>query len=759
MDASHFANEAGSEPIGAAHDTIQSRQRWQHFIEASSTILYALRREGDAYLPVWVTDNVARLLGFSLSEMLDPWWWETHVHPDDLPQLESLPRQVTVGSEPIVREYRVRHAHGNYLWIRDEARLLADASGGVLEVVGAWTLIDKLKQTERALRFTQFAVDHSGTATFWCDADGRFVYVNETACRLLGCDRHELLCINIQQVFPAYRAEGWMEFWTRLKQAGTQSFESSVRRQNGGYVPVEVTANYLRYEGLEYNCALVRDITERRAAKDRFAKAFQRSPLPTCICAVGDGRIIDVNDAFFQLYGFNRAELIGKTALEVDLWPSTPTNEAIAGDLLDDGGFRNVEMSFRDKSGRHVEVLCSAVLIDFGGEDCVLAMGIDITERKALEAQLAQSRKMDAIGRLAGGIAHDFNNMLSVILSYSELLLNEFQTDGQPREMILEIEKAAQRSAALTRQLLTFGRKQIIHPQPLNLNVVVRDVGKLLGRLVGENIELRTALDPELRLVRADPGQMEQVVINLAINARDAMPAGGQLRIETHNVCPPGHVGNYVQLLVRDTGIGMDELVKSHIFEPFFTTKEAGKGTGLGLATVHGIVTQSGGFVEVESQSGAGATFKVYLPAPDLSQALAVTNDDTSRLLRGDETILLVEDEDAVRQLARTILEGRGFQVLSAPSGPEALEVLGREAQQIDLLLTDIVMPQMSGRQLAENALRLRPDLKVVFISGYESENDAIETLGTASIGIRSLPKPFNPYDLLRVVRNALDCD
>ena len=337
MDASHLAEHAGREPIGTAHETAQSRQRWQHFIEASPTILYALRRDGDAYLPVWVTDNVTRLLGFSLGEMLDPWWWEAHVHPDDLSQLDGFPSQVAVGSEPIVREYRVRHARGSYLWIRDEARLLADAAGGVLEVVGAWTLIDKLKQTERALRFTQFAVDHSGTATFWCDAEGRFVYVNETACRLLGCERHELLCINIQQVFPAYRAEGWREFWARLKQAGTQSFESSVRRQNGSYVPVEVTANYLRYEGQEYNCALVQDISER----------------------------------------------------------------------------------------------------------------------KALEAQLAESRKMDAIGRLAGGFAHDFNNMLSVILSYSELLLNEFQTDDEPREMIQEIEKAAQRSAALTRQLLT----------------------------------------------------------------------------------------------------------------------------------------------------------------------------------------------------------------------------------------------------------------------------------------------------------------
>ena len=755
MDASHLATPTGSVP-SPAHDSNLSPQRWQHFIEASPTILYALRCEREAYLPVWVTDNVTRLLGYSVAEMLDPWWWETHVHPDDLSQLEDFPRNVAGGPALYVREYRVRHAHGSYLWLRDEARLLPDATGEVLEVVGAWTLIDKLRQTERALRFTQFAVDHSGSAAFWCDAGGRFVYVNETACRLLGADRQELLWINIQQVFPAYRAEGWMEFWTRLKQAGTLSFESSVRRHNGSYVPVEVTANYLRYDGQEYNCALVHDITERKAAKDRFAKAFQRSPLPTCICAVSDGRFIDVNDAFVRLYGFNRQELIGKTALEVGIWPATSRNDVIAGELIDDGGFRNVELAFRDNAGRTVEVLCSAVLIDFDGENCVLAMGIDITERKALEAQLAQSRKMDAIGRLAGGIAHDFNNMLSVILSYSELLLNEFQADDEPREMIQEIEKAAQRSAALTRQLLTFGRKQIVHPQPLHLNTVVSDVAKLLARLLGENIELRTTLEPQLHMVRADPGQMEQVIVNLAINARDAMPEGGQLWIETHNANPAGHAGNFVLLMVRDTGIGMNDEVKSHIFEPFFTTKEIGKGTGLGLATVHGIITQSGGFVEVESESQAGATFKIFLPAPDLSQCLITASEDTARLLQGHETILLVEDEDAVRQLARTILEGRGFQVLTAPSGPEALEILSREGQPIDLLLTDIVMPQMSGKQLAENAVRLRPGLKIVFISGYES--DAVETQGAMPPGALSLPKPFNPYDLVRAVRSALDC-
>ena len=524
MDASHLAEHACSESPGPTHDSIVSRQRWQHFIEASPTILYALRRESEAYLPVWVTDNVTRLLGYSVAEMLDPWWWETHVHPEDLALLEDFPRNVAGGPELYLREYRVRHAHGSYLWLRDEARLLPDATGEVLEVVGAWTLIDKLRQTERALRFTQFAVDHSGTAAFWCDAEGRFVYVNETACELLDCDRHELLRINIQQVFPAYRAQGWVEFWTRLKQAGTLSFESSVRRQSGNYIPVEVTANYLRYDGQEYNCALVRDISERKAAEDRFAKAFHRSPLPTCICALSDGRFIDVNDAFVRLYGFARQELVGKTALDVGLWPSTPVNHATAGELIDDGGFRNVELSFHDKAGKQVEVLCSAVLIDVDGESCVLAMGVDITERKALELQLAQSRKMDAIGRLAGGIAHDFNNMLSVILSYSELLLNEFQADDEPREMIQEIEKAAQRSATLTRQLLTFGRKQILHPQPLNLNTVVSEVGKLLARLLGENIELRTTLDPQLHLVRADQGQMEQVIVNLAINARDAMP-------------------------------------------------------------------------------------------------------------------------------------------------------------------------------------------------------------------------------------------
>ena len=396
----------------------------------------------------------------------------------------------------------------------------------------------------------------------------------------------------------------------------------------------------------------------------------------------------------------------------------------------------------------------------------------DITERKRgeaerekLEEQLRMSQKMEAIGSLAGGVAHDFNNLLSVILSYTGFAM-EGVRDGDPlKDDLLEVKKAGERAAALTRQLLAFSRKQVLQPVALSLNQSAIGVEKMLQRILGEDIDLVQTLAPDLGLTLADPGQIEQVLMNLVVNARDAMPEGGKLTIETSNVeideeYAARHVavkpGSYVQLAVSDTGCGMDEQTRTHIFEPFFTTKEKGKGTGLGLSTVYGIVKQSGGNIWVYSELGQGTTFKVYLPR-DFS-ATAATDIKPSTVTKratGTETILVVEDEEALRKVALRTLGAAGYKVLTASDGDDALLKSTQHAGDIHLLLTDVVMPRMSGRVLAQNLLRARPAIKVLYMSGYT--DNAIVHHGVLDAGTQFLAKPFTSAALMEKVREVLD--
>jgi nitrogen-specific signal transduction histidine kinase len=390
----------------------------------------------------------------------------------------------------------------------------------------------------------------------------------------------------------------------------------------------------------------------------------------------------------------------------------------------------------------------------------VYAVIIDLSERKRLEEQFRQAQKMEAVGRLAGGIAHDFNNLLTVINGYGQMLLARLDKADPAREQIQEMTAAGERAAGLTAQLLAFSRKAVVEPRVLNLNEVVTHSASLLRRLIGEDVQLATALAPDLSPVRADPTQVEQVLLNLAVNAKDAMPDGGKLTIETQSVrlreqnpaYPDLAPGQYVQLAVSDTGHGMTDEVKARLFEPFFTTKEAGKGTGLGLAVVHGAVRQSGGRVDVYSEVGVGTTFKILLPAAEA----AVPSSKELRLEpRGGETILLVEDEPAVRRLARLSLEAHGYTVLEAGNGPEAIRVAEGHAGPIDLMVTDVVMPGMGGRQVAEQLRVSRPGLKVLYVSGYT--DDAVVRHGIVAANDAFLQKPFTPLALARKVRSVLD--
>jgi two-component system, cell cycle sensor histidine kinase and response regulator CckA len=487
---------------------------------------------------------------------------------------------------------------------------------------------------------------------------------------------------------------------------------------------------------------------ELRQSEERHRLFFEASPVPLLVFDEESLAFLAVNDAALEMYGYSREELLGLSLTDV---------KAERGD----GEGRTHRR--RDGSLIHLEITSRP--LTFEGRDARLAVAVDVTEKAGLEAQLRQSQKMEAIGSLAGGVAHDFNNLLSVILGYSELVAEGLGADDPRRSDLDEVQQAGARAAALTRQLLAFGRRQVLQPKTVKLNEIVASVERMLQRLIGEDIELMTVLQPSLSLVTVDPGQFEQVIMNLAVNARDAMPRGGTLTIETAEVDldesdvrehAGAKTGRNVVLAVRDNGVGMSEETKTRIFEPFFTTKELGKGTGLGLSTVFGIVRQSGGSIRVRSELGKGTTMEIYLPAAVAERpAVSLAEPGPLRMPHGTETILLVEDDAGVRNLAHAILARAGYRVLVAQSGEEAERLSEQHPETIHLLLTDVVMPRVSGREVAERLHRARPAMRVLYMSGYT--DDAIVRHGILHATIEFLPKPITPDSLTRKVRDVLD--
>jgi two-component system, cell cycle sensor histidine kinase and response regulator CckA len=514
-------------------------------------------------------------------------------------------------------------------------------------------------------------------------------------------------------------------------------------------------------------------ITERKQAEQALRQAEQRyrSIFEEAIVGIfqsaPDGRYLSVNPALAKMLGYDSPQkmLESVTNISDQIYVDPKRREEFRQSMERQGVVKNFECEVfrRDGSKIWLSVNARAIYKD-GVAVCYEGTNADITERKLLQEQLLQAQKMEAVGRLAGGVAHDFNNAIGVIIGYGTLLKDRLVGDDLSRRYADEIGKAGQRAASLTRQLLAFSRKQVLQPTVLDLNSIVADMDKMLRRLIGEDIQTTVVLDPKLGQVKADLGQIEQIIMNLAVNARDAMPHGGKLVIETrnaeldeadraqHHYVQPGY---YVMFSVTDTGCGMDEETRVHIFEPFFTTKELGKGTGLGLSTVYGIVKQSGGYIWADGEPGKGARFKVYLPRADASvQRRSVV--DISKVPGGSETILLVEDDDSMRALTRTCLEGGGYRVLDVPNGEAAIELSKRTAV-IHLLLTDVIMPGMNGRALADSLTSLRPELKRLYMSGYT--DDLIATHGVLEPGIELLEKPFTREALLRKIRSILDTD
>jgi PAS domain S-box-containing protein len=485
---------------------------------------------------------------------------------------------------------------------------------------------------------------------------------------------------------------------------------------------------------------------------------------PDAVLVLGEGGTIrQGNPVTERLFGYTPRALVGRRVTE--LLPSAgPLGEpALAAQLDRVGGRLTLHSDARraDGSTFPAEITVGAMRLE--PERLFAVFVHDLTERNRLEEQLRQAVKMEAIGRLAGGVAHDFNNQLTVINGYADLLLSSLPPEDGAREFLSEIRRSGEHAATLTRHLLAFSRKQRLVPQVLNLNTVLGELSKMLRRMLGADIHLVTDLDPELGAVRADPNQLEQVLINLAVNARDAMPQGGRLEICTRNLDPIDRSehnpemppGPRVLLDVRDSGAGMTEAVRLRIFEPFFTTKGPGKGTGLGLATVYGIVKQSGGHIEVLSAPGAGSAFRIYLPRVAEAAVFGMAPAETVQVPRGNETILLAEDEPSVRGIASVILRSCGYQVLEAAEGTEALRRLGEYTGPLHLLVTDVMMPRMNGAQLAEQVRKVRPDVRVLFISGYTA--DVMIPHGGPASDQGFLQKPFTPLSLARKVREVLD--
>ena len=514
----------------------------------------------------------------------------------------------------------------------------------------------------------------------------------------------------------------------------------------------------------------IQDITERkqsddalRLSEEKFSKAFRSSPTFITICTLNDDRFVDVNDAFLNASGYSREEVIGRSSDELGIWVDPVDRGKMADRLREQGIVNNQEVKFRVKSGNVLSALWSAEMIDIEGEPCVLAVILDITERKKLESQLLHSQKMEAVGQLAGGVAHDFNNILSAIMSYGYLLRNKLRDDEHSRDNVDKILLLSDRAAHIIRGLLAFSRKQHFEFVPVKLNDTIRNIEKLLAKFVAEDVRLCINLTNKEPAIIADRSQIEQIIMNLATNARDAMPDGGSFTIETEVVeidenfiksYGYGEPGIYALLSVTDTGTGMDEETKQKIFEPFFTTKEVGKGTGLGLSIIYGIVKQHNGYINVYSEPGTGATFRIYFPiikaAAEKEKAKNLPD-----LTGKAEAILLAEDEPAVRDSISKILEEFGYKVIEAEDGEDAVEKFTDNKDEIQLLILDIVMPRKNGKETFEEIRKLKPEIKVLFTSGYTA--DIIQKRKILKEDVIFIAKPILPNKFLAKIREVLE--
>ena len=762
----------------------------------------------------WVNEGFEVQFGYRRTQtgMVDA-PWHTRLHPAERQRVEALLQEVLDdGGTFWVDEYRFRRADGTYADVYDRGYVIRDAGGKAIRMVGAMLDVSALRRAERLQRAI-YAIAQATTTGAGLQEVLRAVH--RTVSELLPADNFYIALhspetnlisfpyfVDEREPPPAPRpprlgltervlatGESLLvtpEVFHRLEQEGVADLVGApsvdwlgvplkTRDRTIGVLAVQSYAEGMRYtareqEILEFVSTQVAVAIERTEVErallereTRYRLLFDANPEAMFVYENESLRFLAVNQAAVRRYGYSLEEFLRMTIRDIRSASEHERLEAVLRQPRDQAHFvENVRHIKKNGEAIDVEILSDSLV--FAGRAARLVLARDVSERNRLESQLRQAQKMEAVGRLAGGIAHDFNNLLTAITGYSDLLLHDLAPEDPRRQDVEEIGKATNRAAALTQQLLAFSRKQVLQPRVIDLNVVVTDARKLLNRLIGENISLITSCAPDLWAVRADLAQFEQVIVNLAVNARDAMPNGGKLLIETRNVpMEAAHLtedsvispGGYVLLAVTDSGIGMDDVTKARLFEPFFTTKGIGKGTGLGLSTVYGIIKQSGGTIWVYSEPGTGTTFKIFLPRVDATAEALNSPTEGSSVPRGTETILFVEDEPALRAVARRALEQQGYHVLDAADAETAMHMAAGFGVTIQLLVTDVIMPGLNGHQLALRLTAARPDLRVLYISGYTDE--AIVSHGVLAPGVSYLQKPFSPDTLARRVREVLD--
>jgi PAS domain S-box-containing protein len=628
------------------------------------------------------------------------------------------------------------------------------------------------QQDEETVRRQTMAMDSSVEGIGILDNKGVHSYANSALAMMLGFDSPRRIVGKPWKVVYAFQPIAEIENQVRkgLRETGKWSGNLQLRRPDGSRIPVEFHVARMPDGGTVCGC---RDLSQheqaekaRADAETKYRMLVEHVNAITYIAEIGiNGKWYYVSPQVENILGYTSEEWLAIAPNWGEHINPDDLPIVIAAEEQSRNGFPfQAEFRVRRKDGREVWLSDTAVIVQGSDSHPVMeGIMVDITERKALETQLQQSRKMEAVGRLAGGIAHDFNNLLTIISGYTELALSRPHLPSEAHADIERIENASGRAAALVRQLLAFSRKQVLQPKILDLNKIVLNLDSLLRRLMDERIEMVTRVKDDLGKVKADPAQVEQVIMNLVVNARDAMPEGGRLVVETCNTdldanYAVDHVsvrpGRYVMLAVSDSGVGMDRQTVAHIFEPFFTTKESGRGTGLGLSTVYGIVKQSGGYIWVYSEPGKGSTFKVYLPRVDEGSETVAAGQAAPRSQRGTETILIVEDEEAVRELIQTVLTEKGYDVIPSLDPQHAEQIAARFPGDIHLLLTDMVMPGTSGRELADRISAKRKGIRVLFMSGYT--DNVITSGGMLEEGLAFLQKPFSPAALVQKVREVL---
>lgn len=687
----------------------------------------------------------------------------------------------------VVRSYEgeIYRKDGSRIWTRENVRCVREESGEIIYYEGTVEDITDRKQAEAALREseerTRLIIDSALDAVITMNAEGRITGWNLQAETSFGWSREEAVGRLLSTtIIPSQYRESHERGLKHFLSTGegpvlNNRIEITALRRDGKEFPVELTVSATRLANEVVFGAFVRDISERKRAeeevldlleRDRQSEQRYRELVENAKDIIYthdmEGRYLSVNRAAAETTGYTRDESLKMNIADVVAPEYLEKAREMTAAKAAGQPLSVYDLEIIAKDGRRVALEVNSWLI-YRDNAPVGVQGIarDVTERKQLAQQLRQSQKLEAVGQLAGGVAHDFNNLLTVISGYSEIVLMRFKDDEFLTPKVTEIKKAADRAASLTRQLLAFSRKQVLEPKVLDLNDVVAEIDKLLRRLIGEDIDLITIRKPGLGSIKADPGQLSQVIVNLAVNSRDAMPNGGKLTIETDNVYLdeayarnhiPVSPGQYVMVALSDTGEGMDAETQKQIFEPFFTTKEVGKGTGLGLSMAYGVVKQSGGYIWVYSEVGKGTTFKIYLPM--VEGQVEHSADIAPELPKGTQTVLLVEDEEAVRELVRDILELQGYTVLGAHEGGEALQLCEQYDGPIHLIITDVVMPGMTGRELVEHVSSMRPETSVLYMSGYT--DDAIVRHGVLEPGTNFLQKPFTPDALARKVHAVL---